>query len=492
MAAEPKEQVVSVFDPKTGKSLSRNQAISRAVIALALLAMNGAAGLAAPAPARPNILVLLTDDQRWDAMGCAGNPIVRTPEMDRLAAEGTWFVNAFVTSSICAASRASIFTGQYERAHRCNFHTGCLRRAQLEQSYPMVVRKAGYHTGFIGKYGVGDAPRSAPPRDIEGREVFDRWYGFYGQGVYFPKEHPGKHLNQVMVDQARDFLATAPRGKPWCLSISFKAPHSGEGYVGYHAEPDLKALYADAVVPYQPTARREFFDALPSFLRKSNARTNYWNLRFSTPEKYQATMKDYYRLVTGVDRAIGQIRRELAARGLAENTVIVFLSDNGDMLGDYQLGGKELLYDASIRIPLMIFDPRMPKPARGQKRSELVLNLDVAPTVLDAAGVATPATMHGRSALPLVRGERAGWRENFFCENHFAVPDQYYPLIEGVRTARWKYVRYPERTPVYEQLFDIERDPMEVHDLARSPQCREVLSSLRKRCDELRAEAAQP
>jgi arylsulfatase A-like enzyme len=457
---------------------------------LALLTMTGAAGWAANAPTRPNILVLLTDDQRWDAMGCAGNPIVRTPEMDRLAAEGTRFVNAFVTSSICAASRASILTGQYERAHRCNFHTGCLRRAQLEQSYPMLVRKAGYHTGFIGKYGVEYAPPGKPPRDIEGREVFDRWYGFYGQGVYFPKEHPGKHLNQVMVDQARDFLATAPRGKPWCLSISFKAPHSGEGYVGYHAEPDLKGLYADVIVPYPPTTGREFFDSLPKFLRESNARTNYWNLRFSTLEKYQATMKDYYRLVTGVDRAIGQIRRELAARGFAENTVIVFLSDNGDMHGDYQLGGKELLYDASIRIPLIVFDPRVPKSARGQKRSDLVLNLDVAPTVLDAADAAVPAAMSGKSVLPLVRGERGGWRDDFFCENHFAVREQHYPLIEGLRTARWKYVRYPEMTPVYEQLFDLDRDPLEVDDLARSPQGREVLSSLRKRCEQLCAEAA--
>jgi len=459
------------------------------VIAFVLVATIVVAGFAA-APSRPNILILLTDDQRWDAMGCAGNRVVQTPEMDRLAAEGTWFVNAFATSSICAASRASIFTGQYERSHRCNFNTGCLRRAQLVQSYPMLLRKAGYHTGFIGKYGVEYAPPGRPPRDIEGREVFDRWYGFYGQGVYFPKEDPGKHLNQVMVDQARDFLASAPRDRPWCLSISFKAPHSGDGYVGFHAEPDLKALYADTLVPGPPTARQECFEALPEFLRKCNARTKYWELRFGTPEKYQATMKDYYRLVTGADRAIGRIRRDLADRGFAGSTVIVFLSDNGDMHGDYLLGGKELLYDASIRVPLVVLDPRAPKPARGQRRSELALNLDVAPTVLDVAGVAVPAAMQGRSLLPLVRGERVAWREDFFCENHFVVPDQDYPLIEGVRTARWKYVRYPEMWPVYEQLFDLRNDPLELRDLARSPQGTDVISALRSRCDQLGAEAA--
>ncbi|MFH1515288.1 MAG: sulfatase-like hydrolase/transferase, partial [bacterium] len=125
-------------------------------------------------PKRPDILILLTDDQRWDAMGCAGNRILQTPEMDRLAREGIMFANAFVTSSISAASRASILTGQYERTHGCYFNTGILHRSQLEQSYPMLLRAAGYHTGFIGKYGVGDGKR-----EIEGEEVFDRWYGFY-------------------------------------------------------------------------------------------------------------------------------------------------------------------------------------------------------------------------------------------------------------------------------------------------------------------------
>lgn len=436
---------------------------------------------------RPNILVLVTDDQRWDAMGCAGNSIVQTPEMDRLARQGTRFVNAFVTSSICAASRASIFTGQYERAHGSNFHTHPLRRAQLEQSYPMLLRQAGYYTGMIGKYGVGDGKR-----DIEGREVFDRWYGFYGQGDYFPREHGGKHLNQVMVDQARDFLDHVPAGRPWCLSISFKAPHSGKGYVSCDAEPDLRHLYAQVEIPMPPTARQEYFDALPEFLRRSNARTAYWQQRFSTPERYQTVMKDYYRLITGADRAIGRIRAELDRRGLHHNTVILFTSDNGDMRGDYLLGGKELLYDVSLRVPMIVFDPRVPAHAHGQMRTELVLNLDIAPTVLDLAGVAIPPTMQGRSLRPLVHGQKLDWREEFFCENNFCIPSQYYPMIEGVRTTRWKYVRYTDVEPVYEQLFDLEKDPHEVNDLARRPECRGTLEQLRQRWAALRAAAANP
>ncbi len=335
-----------------------------AILVGALALTLGVAAADAGDTARPNVLILLTDDQRWDAMGCAGNSIVQTPEMDRLAREGTMFTHAFVTSSICAASRASILTGQYERSHHCNFNTGILHRPQLEQSYPMLLRAAGYYTGFIGKYGVGDGER-----DIEGSEVFDRWYGFYGQGVYFPDTQPGKHLNEMTVEQTNDFLDHVPADKPWCLSISFKAPHSGQGYVGYESEKDLQSLYADVAIPTLPLAQQEYFDLLPAFLRRCNARTSYWKQRFSTPELYQATMKDYYRLITGVDRAIGRIRSELDRRGVAGNTVILFLSDNGDMMGDYMIGGKELLFDVSIRIPLIVLDPHAPPAARGQRRS---------------------------------------------------------------------------------------------------------------------------
>jgi arylsulfatase A-like enzyme len=432
---------------------------------------------------RPNVLVLLTDDQRWDALGCMGNRIVETPEMDRLAAEGTLFTSAFATSSICAASRASIFTGTYERRHRYNFTTPGLKRSLLEQSYPVLLRRAGYYTGFVGKYGVGDGKR-----EIEGAKLFDRWFGFYGQGVYFPKTHPGKHLNEVMVEQVQQFLDGLPADRPFCLSVSFKAPHSGKGYLEYEPEPALRRLYADVTIPSPPTARQEYFDALPEFLRRSNARTSYWQQRYGTPQQYQAVMKDYFRLITGVDRALGRIRGELQRRGLENRTVILFLSDNGDMTGDYMLGGKELLYDASLRVPLVVHDPRVETSARGQRRTELALNIDIAPTVIDLAGATRPPAMQGRSLMPLVRGGHVAWREDFLCENNFCVPTQYYPLIEGMRSAQWKYVRYPEMNPVYEQLFALARDPLETKDLACTPEFAEELGQLRKRCQQLRAE----
>jgi len=443
--------------------------------------------LQASAADRPNLLILLTDDQRWDAMGCAGNSFIQTPELDSLAEEGVLFTNGFVTSSICAASRASIFTGQYERAHGCNFNRRILLPEQLDHSYPVLLRRAGYHTGFIGKYGVGWRDR-----EVEGSELFDRWYGLYGQGVYFPKTHPGKHLNQVMADQALGFLCQAPDDRPWCLSLSFKAPHSGKGYVGYHSELDLQDLYADVTIPMPSTATQRHFDALPEFLRQGNARTNYWKQRFSTPELYQSTMRDYYRLITGTDRVIGKIRDALAERGMDQNTVILFLSDNGDMMGDYLLGGKQLVYDASIRVPMLALDPRIAPAAKGQRRTELVLNIDVAPTLLDLAGLPVPAIMQGRSLAPLIQGGRtAPWRTDFFCENNFCTPTQAYPMIEGVRTERWKYIRYTDVSPVVEELFDLKKDPHETKNLAGSNDHTQMLIRLRRRCDELRTDAGQ-
>ena len=186
--------------------------------ALALPASSASPARAAETPARPNLLVLLTDDQRWDALGCMDNPVVQTPEMDRLAAEGTLFTNMFVTSS------------DLRRQPRKHLHRPLRAEppVQLQPGMPeakvpgaklsALLRRAGYYTGFIGKYGVGDGRR-----EIEGRELFDRWFGFYGQGTYFPQDHPGRHLDEVMVEQAGQFLDAAPADRPFCLSVSFKA-----------------------------------------------------------------------------------------------------------------------------------------------------------------------------------------------------------------------------------------------------------------------------
>jgi len=448
---------------------------------------------------RPNIVFILTDDQRWDALGAAGNAVIQTPQLDRLAADGCLFRNAFVTTAICMASRASIFTGLYERKHGCNFNTGDLKPAFWDKSYPVLLRRAGYFTGFIGKFGfaVMDVPRERNIINRAWNDInniphgdFDVWHGFPGQGRYFPEGPEGRHLTRIMTDQAIGFFKSAPRDKPFCLSVSFKAPHAP-----YTPDPEYKDMYSDVDIPVPQTSKREYFNRLPKFIRDSHAHlgvkdNGYWQRRYSTPEKYQQTMKKYYQLIAGVDAAVGRIREALKEQNLDDNTVIIFMGDNGEFESEHLLGGKALLREESIRVPLIVYDPRLPDQQRGGKRDELALNIDIAPTILSLAGLPVPASVHGLDMMSLLTGGDDTWRDDFFCENNFMLDHrnkspQIYPMCECVRAERFKYIRYTDQRPVYEELFDLQLDPHETNNLAEDEQYRLTLNKLRERCDEL-------
>ena len=429
---------------------------------------------------QPNIIFLLTDDQRWDTMGCAGNSIIHTPNMDSMAQNGVMFSNAFVTTSICMTSRASIFTGQYSRCHKINDFRKDFSESALAQTYPMLLRQAGYRTGFIGKYGVGT---NLPC------EKFDFWRGIAGQPKYEHKDKNGKykHLTQIMGEQSIDFLRSCSKKQPFCLSVSFKAPHVQDiDPRQFIYDPAYKNLYKDATIPVPKTADPRYFEALPEFLQKSEARRR-WQMRFSTPEKFQESVKGYYRLITGVDVVIGQLRDELRRLGLDDNTVIILTGDNGFYLGEHGLAGKWYPNEESIRVPLVIFDPRADKKTRGITVEQMALNIDIAPTILDLAGLKTPEEMQGQSLVSLMRGQRCRWRTDFFYEHLFNHPK--IPKSEGVRTQRWKYIRYFEQQPIYEQLFDLKNDPYETMNLARDEKYRKTLTALRKRCSELLKDA---
>lgn len=430
------------------------------------------AGLAAGqhAQTRPNILFLLTDDQRWDALGCMGNPVIKTPNIDRLAADGVLFRSNFCTTAICMSSRASIFTGLYMRAHGINSFDAPLKPADFDRSYPALLRAAGYRTGFIGKWGVGNAM----PKDR-----FDYYKGFPGQGRYFPKGG-GEHLTNTMGEQAEEFLDGCRIEQPWCLSISFKAPHAqDEDPKQFLYDPALEPLYRDVRIPVPKTAAPEYFERVPDFVRNSEGR-NRWKWRFDTPARYQEMVKAYYRLVTGVDVVVGRLRQALADRDFARNTVIVFTSDNGDFLAEHGMADKWLMYEESIRTPLVVYDPR--QPARGRTRTEMSLNIDVAPTLLDFAGIAAPACMQGRSLRPLLGAAAPPWRREWFYEHHFEVPPKVrIPRSEGIRTADWKYIRYIDAQPASEELYDLRRDPLEEKNLAPDPGHKQRLDQLRAR-----------
>jgi arylsulfatase A-like enzyme len=425
---------------------------------------------------RPNIVFLLTDDQRWDTMGCAGNPIIRTPNMDAMAIDGVRFTNAFVTTSICASSRASIFSGQWVSRHGIKDFATPFSPDALAQTYPMLLRGAGYRIGFIGKYGVG-TEKDLPV------DKYDYWKGFPGQGMYEHKDENGnyKHLTQIIGEQAIEFLRGCSEQQPFCLSISFKAPHvQDEDPRQFIYDPAYKDLYKDTVIPVPEKADPRYFEALPEFLRTSEARRR-WEIRFSTPEKFQESVKSYYRLIYGVDVVIGRIRELLRQLGFDDNTVLILIGDNGFFLGEYALAGKWFPYEESIRVPLVVFDPRAGKKLRGRILSQMALNVDIAPTILELAGVKTPEQMQGCSLVPLLKGKKPKWRTEFFYEHPFE--HKTIAKSVGLRTQDYMHIRYTDYN--YEELYDLKHDPAEKTNLAKNEKYGKTLESLRKHCNEL-------
>lgn len=426
----------------------------------------------------PNIIYILCDDLRWNSLGCMGDRLIQTPNVDSLAGKGVLFRNHFATTSICCVSRASIFTGQYERRHGIANFTKPLSAEQWARTYPALLRKAGYRTGFIGKFGVGDETAIAAMAS-----EFDYWRGLPGQaGEFFiDSNDPSQtHATAKFGNQALEFLQGCAPDKPFCLSLSFNAPHARDGKPR-EFQPDLRdeSLYSADVIPHSPTANDEYYRKLQEFVQKSEGRTR-WKRRFATPEMFQRTMRDYYRLVTGIDREVGRINAELARRGFAENTVIIFTSDNGWFAGDRGLAGKWLMYEESIRLPLVIYDPRMSASRRGAKVDALTLNLDSAQTILDLAGVAAPPGMQGRSLVPLLRREAASdWRTEFFYEHHFGP--NIIPPSEGVRSEHWCFIHWLKPNPAVEELYDMTADPLESRNLADDAKYGAILDGLRLR-----------
>ena len=405
---------------------------------------------------QPNIIFLLTDDQRADALGVVGSTILQTPHLDALAQQGSWFKRAYVTTSICAVSRASILSGQYARRHGIHDFATSFSDSAFAHTYPMLLKQAGYQVGFIGKYGIGN---QLPANQ------FDYWRGFGGQGYYYHQDSANNpvHLTRLMYQQAREFLVSRPDTVPFCLSVSFKAPHVGNDTVanGFNYDPRYAALYETDIIPRPANGGNEYYQQFPESFRVSevgneNEARLRWQTRFSTDERYQASVKGYYRLIAGVDQAVGRLRKDLDSLGLADNTIIIFSSDNGFYLGEYGLAGKWYGHEVSIRVPLILYDPRHPEYPR--QVDALALNVDIAPTLLAMAGVEAPVAMQGRSLLPLLQDDTSEWRTSFFYEHLFTPPPSYpvyIPHTEGVVSTDRKYMRYfngenPENNYLFE------------------------------------------
>ena len=272
-------------------------------------------------------------------------------------------------------------------------------------------------------------------------------------------------------------------------SISFKAPHVQDNDPRqFIYDPAYKDLYKDVQIPVPETAGdKYYYDVFPGWFTKSNEARRRWKIRFSTPEKFQESVKGYYRLIYGVDVAIGNIRKELKKSGQESNTIIVLMGDNGFYLGEHAMAGKWYGHEESIRVPLIIYDPRLSNSLKGQTRNEMALNIDIAPTLLDLAGVEAPQVMQGRSLRKLINGKSPKWRDEFFYEHRFVKNwgDTNIPQSEGVVTKRYKYLRYIESDPMFEELYDLKDDPHETNNLATNAESQDLLKKMQKKCDKL-------
>ena len=437
----------------------------------------------AKADKKPNIIFFLSDDHRWDRLGSAGHPFLKTPTLDRLAKEGVRFSNMFVTTSICAASRATILTGLYERTHQFTFRTRPIDSRFSQASYPRLLRKAGYKTGFIGKFGVN-------VQQADRKVMFDFFHPI-GRAPFFKPQPDGslRHESELAGDSAIAFIDQQKGNGPFCLSVSFNAAHAEDGDkrpgIGHFPWPKaVDGLYEDVQIQAPRLSDPKIFDSHPEFMKKSMNRIRFF-WRWDTPEKYATNLRAYYRMITGIDGVIGRVIKHLEKAGMADNTIIIFSGDNGYYEGQRGFAGKWSHFEESLRVPLIIYDPRVDKKRRGKVAKPMALNTDIAPTILGYAGVKMPDHYQGRSLRPIMSGEiPKDWRRDTFCEH--LMENNTIPKWEGVRSHRYVYARYFQQKPQYEYLHDLKKDPDQLKNLAKDQEYAKVLKRMRKRCNSLR------
>ena len=470
--------------------------------ALARLAGDRKAPARKPSKDAPNIVFIMTDDQAKGALGIYGNTILKTPNMDRIGLEGMRFDQAFVTTSVCAPSRASYLTGLYAHSHGVTNNGeepgwyDQMGLAHDQATYPMLLRQAGYHTAVVGKWHIKSMPTG-----------FDHAAILRGQGSYFDPEFivngaPIKfrgHTDDVIGDQAMAYLQQRPKDRPFCLCYQFKAPHGPwePDARFYDAFKDVEiplppgfgeAQPGDAPVAFSKTTQE--IAHMGDFFRDNERRKAQVDKDLPEEERlravFQAYIKAYYRVLLGVDENVGRVLDFLDSEGLAGNTIVVYTSDNGMFLGEHGFYDKRLMLEPSIRVPMLVRWPGRIEPGRVDEDS-MVLNIDVAPTLLELAGVQPPDWMQGRSWKPIIDGTRTEWREDFLYEWYE------YPAVHcarrhhGVRTDRWKLIHFWQEPDEW-ALYDLRNDPHERDNLYGDPAHADTVERLKQRIARLRAE----
>ncbi len=444
-----------------------------------LIIMSCACSYALHAADKPmNVLVLFADDWRHNTLGCAGNPIVKTPHIDALSQQGYRFTHNCVTTSICGVSRATFLTGQYMSRHG---NTGFkMFNTPFKETYPGIMRANGYYVGHVGKWHCGKFPA----------EEFDFGVAYHGKHWIKQKDGTQIHVTKKNEVDALEFFASRPKDKPFCLSVNFFATHAEDGNPKqFLPQPESMSLYTDVTIPFAKTITDEYFYRLPPFLaNEKNEGRHRWHWRFDDPNKAQEMMKNYYRLATEVDAVCGKMIAILKEQGVYENTLIIFTTDNGYFHAEHGLADKWYPFEESIRVPLIIYDPRMDKAKHGQTNDDFTLNIDLAPTILSATGCPIPKTMQGRDIAPLyLAAEKPAWRTEFFYEHATIKNKDFIPASQGLVRKDYKYMFWPDWDT--EQLFDVANDPLEENDLIKDPAQKDRLVEMRARFNELKAAA---
>ena len=436
---------------------------------------------------KPNILFMLTDDQRWDAIGLGGSKHLKTPNMDRLGKEGVYFKNAFCTTSLCSPSRASILSGLYAHAHGVvNNFTDYPANFK---SFPIVLQAAGYDTAYVGKWHMGED-------SDEPRPGFNWFVTHKGQGKYFDtefningtkREVVKGYYTTVVTDMAEEWLKRPRDGKPWCLMVGHKAPHSF-----YFPEPKYEKSFEKVRIPYPETAF--MLDDKPDWI-KQRLRTWHgiygplfdWRKKFpdESPEAvkdFEAMTRAYWGTLQSVDDSLGRLYDLLKLRGELDNTIIVFMSDNGILNGEHGMVDKRTAHEPSIRIVQVVRFPGLVNPQQPKVVEQQVLTVDMAPSLLELCGVPALENIHGKSWAKLVREGDDTWRKSFLYYYNYEKQFPYTPNVRSVRTETWKYTRSPhgdggpDRHPA--ELYNIEFDPEERHNLAANPKYASVVKDM--------------
>jgi arylsulfatase A-like enzyme len=435
-------------------------------------------GFAADESLRPNLILILTDDQRLDALGASGNPHIHTPHLDALAKRSVRFTNAHVVMSLCSPSRAAILTGRYGSANGVTSLDGPLRAG--ETTVAQQLKFAGYRTAHVGKWHIGGTPAEAG---------FDFSCFFRGNGTYIGRQvwdegkevRPTRHVDDYCVDRSVAFLEdAAKRPQPFLLFHSTQLPHMDHQHA-WPSPAEFRARYDPAKLPLPSTVAGDL-TGKPPYLENVRNRTQADHYGYKDSAKVRGHIRDYYAVVTQMDAMLGRLLAAIDRLNLRANTWIVFTSDNGWLLGEHRMTSKVLAYDDSVRVPLMVAAPG----ARARVDDRLALNIDLAPTLLELAGVWVPATMHGASLRPLlsVKNEYVKWRESFVYE----CLDGYggtKPIL-GAIAADWSLIQtWDTRAEVgsarpFSELYDRRADPAEARNRAGEAAHAEIFQRLER------------